>query len=229
MAQILPYCLFNVAVMLALTLVDRHVLKDHDLVVQVSRQGHTFVTFVVSYLLLSRVNTGLARYNTARDYLSIMYRESRDLVQAMCVLSADNTDLPAKEWRHEVAYRSLILLRTAMAVVDYPTHRIPAWTVPELNGIELEDVRQNVFVENASARRWAHKNHDDWEETMRVPVRLEYLLQTSLYSQHLRLKVPIQVPQETRLLASVSNFMVGYYGIRKFLTTVRFFFLVAKR
>jgi hypothetical protein len=221
--QVLPYCLFNVCLMLALSLIDRYVMKDRDLVVHVSTQGHTFITFIVSYLLLSRVNSGLARYNTARDYLSTMYRESRDLVQAACVFSAKNTDESAQEWRHEMAYRSLLLLRTAMAVVDYPTDKIPAWTVPELNGFERDDVRRNLFLEEDSpARRWAHKPRDEWEETMRVPVRLEYLLQTTLHSQRRRLKVPIQIPQEARLLVNVSNFMVGYYGIRKFLTSVRF-------
>jgi hypothetical protein len=214
--------------MITLTLISRYVLPEHHLVINVSKQGHMFITFVVSFLLLSRVNTGLARYNTARDCLSTMYRESRDLIQGVCVLSADNTDQEAKEWRHEVAYRCLILLRTTMAVVDYPTDQIPAWAIPELNGSELDDVKENVFVPvtdtttTSNVQRWAHKPHDAWEETKRVPVRLEYLLQNSLHSQSRRLKKPIHVTQEIRLLASVGSFMTGYYGICKFLTTVRY-------
>lgn len=244
--QLLPYCLFNVAFMLALTLVDRYVLPAQNLSIDVTRQGHTFINIVVSFLLLSRVRNGMERYNRARDCLSHMYRESREIVQEACVLSADNADESAKEWRHEVAYRCLILLRTIAAVIDFPVKQKAAWEVPELNGFELDYVSRNLFVTNtgggadqslwttsssssisssgssSTVRRWAHKQHDDaWEESLRVPVRLEYLLQTSLHSQRQRLQIPIQVSQETRLFTSLSGFMAGYFGMRKFLTTVR--------
>jgi predicted membrane chloride channel (bestrophin family) len=54
---------------------------------------------------------------------------------------------------------------------------------------------------------------------MRVPIRVAYLLRKTTCSQSKRLRIPIHVVQENKLLASIDNFMGGYYGIRKFLTT----------
>lgn len=221
--------------MFAVIFIDRYDLQlKHTLAV--SRVFHTFITFVVSFLLLSRVRNGLERYNRASECLSIMYRESRELIQSVCALSADSTDASAKEWRHEVAYRCLVMLRTAMAVIDYPAMRTPSWEVSELNGFELDFVMGNLLLgddTSSAVVRWAHTRHGVWEETMRVPVRLEYLLLKSLHSQSRRLKIPIVVSQESRLLNYVSKFMSGYVGIQKFLTTVRlpvmlgFFLLLA--
>lgn len=215
-AQVLPYCLFNVAIMVALIVVDRR-YGFH--VVEISSQGHTFITMVVAFLLVSRVNTGLTRYNTARDAVDVMYREAREMVQSSVVFSNTNHDAAAQEWRHEVAYRSLVLLRTAVAVVDYPCDFLAPWDLPELNGGELEDVKSNLFL-SPNNRRWAHGERTVWEEAMRVPIRIAYLLRKTLHSQTKRLPEPIQITQENKLLASVDSFMVGYYGMRKFLTTV---------
>jgi predicted membrane chloride channel (bestrophin family) len=104
--------------MLSLEIIDDH--YDGTYNIEISSQGHTFLTLVVPFLLVSRVNIGLNRYNQARDCLGVMYRESRELIQSCCVFSNHTTDQVAKEWRNQVAYRTLLLLRLSMAVIDYP-------------------------------------------------------------------------------------------------------------
>lgn len=188
--------------------------------VEVSPQGHSFLTMVVAFLLVSRVNTGLARYNTARDSLGIMYKEVRELVQCAVVFSDTCLDTAAREWRHEVAYRCLILLRTSMVVIEYPESSVTPWQIQELNGVELEDIRNSLFI-NPKNHRWAHSERTIWEETMRVPIRIAYLIRKSVHSQTRRLSEQIQVTQENKLLANVDTFMVGFFGMKKFLTTVR--------
>ena len=215
--QVLPYCVFNVCLMIALILLDRRFPDAHKMV-EVSSQRHSFVTLVVSFLLVSRVNTAMSRYNVARDHLGSMYRESRELIQNVCVFSRDSTDEKAKEWRMEIAYRCLMLLRTAMAVIDYPTTGVPAWEVPELKGYELEDIKRSVFI-HPELEPYAHSVRSTWEETMRVPIRVAYLCRKTICSQSKRLRTPVQLSQENKLLSSIDGFMGGYYGIRKFLTT----------
>jgi Bestrophin, RFP-TM, chloride channel len=216
--QVLPYCLINVGVFLLLVLIDE---KLGFRFVEISAQGHTFITMVVAFLLVSRVNMGLTRYNTARDAIGVMHRATRDVVLSSVVFSNTCNDEAAQEWRSEVAYRAMILLRVATAVVEYPDTLVEPWNIPELNGFELEDVKKNLFSVESENRRWAHAEHSLWEESMRVPGRLAYLLTKSLHSQKKRLKEEIQVTQENKLLASVDTFMIGYDGVRKFLTTVR--------
>ena len=77
-----------------------------------------FITLVVAFLLVSRVNMGLGRYNQARAALGTMYKETRQLTQQCCVFSMHDKSIRAKEWRFEVLYRLLLLLRTSMAVIN---------------------------------------------------------------------------------------------------------------
>lgn len=258
--QVLPFCLFNVALLCALTVVDRYVLPRQNLSIDVSRQGHTFINIVVSFLLLSRVRNGMERYNRACDYLHTMIRSIQAVVQDACVLSSSSdgttttstsegtttgTNDSASAWRHEVAYRSLMLLRASMAVMDFPIKRQPVWDLAEWNGVEqdyiLRHYRESLSFTRPSSFRlpWTRSNssnnlfastssstyldEDDvlWELSLRIPARLEFLLQTTLHSQRLRLEKPIQCSQETRLFTSLAAFMTAYGGMCKFLTTVR--------
>jgi hypothetical protein len=42
--------------------------------------GHTFGGMIVSFLVVSRINTALARYGACRNCIGVMYRESRKFV-----------------------------------------------------------------------------------------------------------------------------------------------------
>lgn len=200
--------------MIALTYMDECTTQSVRL--EISPQGHSFITLVVAFLLVSRVNIGLARYNEARTYIGSMYQHVRELIQGSVVFS--NHEPSAQEWRHTVSYRCLLLLRTAMVVIDYPIDRVLPWDIPELNGAEAIDVKEHSFLHDAN-RRWAHGNRTEWEEAMRVPIRIAYLLRKAIHEQTTALSVPIVAGQENRLHANVDNIVGGYYGIRKFLTT----------
>jgi len=178
--------------------------------------GHNFAGMIVSFLVVSRINTALGRYALCRSNIGKMYRESRELTQTMLVISRQmkNTDRQAKEWRNEMAYRTLCLLRTSVAVVLYNSRKIPAWEVPELTGPELEYVTPKV-----DWRRHAQSNVSVRSDSMRVPLRVAYLLRESICSQGDRLKHPMPVPKELKLMGSVDSFLNGYYGMREFMTT----------
>ena len=188
----------------------------YNIDVSITNQGHTFVGVIVSFLLVSRVNMALARFNECRGYLSLMYQESRQLITNMAALSStgaceNNTDRSSQQWRNEVAYRMLVVLRTSMAVVDYPTSRIPADCVTELSGIELEDVKQRTY-QNTDFTKWAYEVRSEFEHSMRVPLRLAFLLKKSLNEHATRLKEPLNAPQANGLISCVDNFLKGYYG-----------------
>ena len=135
-----------------------------------------------------------------------------DLIQNAIAFSAvDNCDLKAKQWRNEVAYRTLALLRCSVAVILFPTTNVPAWDIQELNGVEREDVKNNIFL-NPETFRYAHEQRSEYEENLRVPIRLAYLLRKSIHSQGTRLGTPLPVLREMRILGSADVFMDGYYG-----------------
>eukprot|EP00523_Entomoneis_sp_CCMP467_P014236 CAMPEP_0168793738 /NCGR_PEP_ID=MMETSP0725-20121227/15246_1 /TAXON_ID=265536 /ORGANISM="Amphiprora sp., Strain CCMP467" /LENGTH=346 /DNA_ID=CAMNT_0008844535 /DNA_START=23 /DNA_END=1065 /DNA_ORIENTATION=- len=186
--KVLPYCIFNVLVMMGLGYLKE--VKASNLKMQTSAQGHGFITVVVAFLVVSRVNIALGASLTTEE---------------------------AQQWRHELAYRTLLMLRTTMVVIDYPTDFVAAWDIPELQGEERSLVKNGLTGPLRS--RWSHSRRGEWEETMRVPIRLAYLVRKALHSNTTRLRVPLAIPQELKLLGCVDTFMSGYYGVRKFLTT----------
>jgi predicted membrane chloride channel (bestrophin family) len=62
--------------------------------IEITTQGHSFLTLVVAFLLVSRVNIGLSRYNEARGHLGTMYQHSRELIQNTCVFWSHSSSLP---------------------------------------------------------------------------------------------------------------------------------------
>lgn len=135
-----------------------------------------------------------------------------ELITNVAVLSGPGNDNQGcKEWRLEVAYRMLLLLRTSMAVIDYPTDFIAAWDVPELQGEELQDIQHNMYL-NPSNRFMVHEDRSPFEESMRVPIRISYLLKKSLHKHAKVLNVPVHFLEYLKLLNSVDDFMTGYYG-----------------
>ena len=67
--RVFPYCLLNVILMLGLTYIEFGKIGA----LKISDQGHTFVTTVMSFLLVSRVTMALARYSEARNQVGCMF------------------------------------------------------------------------------------------------------------------------------------------------------------
>lgn len=83
--RVFPYCMFNVLLMLALT----YIQFDGIEYLEISDQGHNFVTMVMSFLLVSRVTMALARYSEARNQIGAMFRGARKSTCAPTVLPAN--------------------------------------------------------------------------------------------------------------------------------------------
>jgi len=149
-----------------------------------------------------------------------MYRSSLELIQNMAVFSDDNLKPEAREWRFQVAHKTLLLLRTVMGVVMYQDSQVPAWELEELDGEQAARLKQRLYVGDATSQKWRHhETRTDNEENMRVPIIMSYELRTAIHAQRQYLNPPMETPLENKLLGSVDSFMAGYYGIRKFLTT----------
>ena len=71
--EVLPFCVFNVLLMLLLSYVNPGAENW-----KISGEGHKFIRFIVAFLMVSRVTMGLNRFNEARTHLGRMYKESRE-------------------------------------------------------------------------------------------------------------------------------------------------------
>jgi hypothetical protein len=178
-------------------------LKEYEIVdLAMSGQGHSFAGVIVSFLVVSRINTALSRYNECRGYLGIMYRETRELLQTAFILTRRDANLSRadKDWRSELSYRAMVMLRTCISVIEYGTDGVPAWKVEELSGYELE-----YCTPATEWRRYAQTASTELTDSHRIPLRLAFLLRETVCSQKSRLSCPLQVPHEIKLLGSVDR------------------------
>lgn len=173
-------------------------------------------TLFVSFLIVSRVNISLGRYNESRANLGKMYMEVRELVQNVMVFTKGDQSEKAKKWRLDLAYNISVQLLLSMAVLDYPTTNIPCWKIPELRGEAKEYIMKNLDLCSRLPpdRGVAEKN-------MRVPIQMSYLIREHIFhaNKYLDDQNAIQIWQMGKLFGSVDSFMGSYYGLRKFLTT----------
>jgi len=212
--KVLPYCVLNGALALVL-----HLLKSYyDIDLGITDKGHSLMTLFVAFLIVSRVSMSLGRYNESRSHLGKMYREARELVQNMVVFTrADQSDA-AKQWRHDLAYDISILLRMAMAVIDFPENHIPCWELPELQGKAKEFILLNLEM----SKKVSHfGDRGVAENNMRAPIQMGYVVRDTIYTANKYLDQSSQIGawQFGRLFGGIDSFMGGYYGIRKFVTT----------
>mmetsp|Transcript_34875 Transcript_34875/g.39767 ORF Transcript_34875/g.39767 Transcript_34875/m.39767 type:complete len:330 (+) Transcript_34875:52-1041(+) len=215
--RVVPFCIMNVLIMITVTL-----LKQNKIInLGITKQTHTIAGMIVAFLLVSRIKTALDRYSTCRNDLNTMYLETGELIQNAVVQShsrsacSENLDEKSCQWRNEVAYRALILLRTSVAVVEYFSKGLPGWKYPELSGYEAAYATPSDSWE----RDYPSNPHDDYSNTTRIPFRMAYLLRKTISAHDVRLIVPINVRHEISLLNSIDKFMAGFYGMRKFVTT----------
>jgi hypothetical protein len=139
------------------------------------------------------------------------------LVQKAIVFSrgSKNSDDIGKEWRSELAYRTMLLLRTSVANIQYGTTQIPAYELPELSGVELE-----LCVPNREFLRHANIPHSESIDSMRVPQKVAHLLRETICGQEDRLTHPIHIQKEMNLLGDVDQFVGGFFGMRQFMVTI---------
>lgn len=113
--SVLPFCLVAVVITFVISYLQTHDIVDLTFA---SSTGHQFMAIMVSFLVVTRANITYARFMEARNYLSECYRCCRELVQHTCILTLYEDSLEAQEWRRQVAYRTILLLRITMAAIE---------------------------------------------------------------------------------------------------------------
>jgi predicted membrane chloride channel (bestrophin family) len=191
-----------------------HILFAYGIKLDISGQGHRYMAFVVSFLLVSRVTTAVRRYDEAREDLSKIYRNLIQLVHTACIYSNRDESISAKEWRNEVTYKSLVFVRTSMAVLDFPSSGVKLMNLSELQGDVLEDLEHNL-----PPTRWLHGARTEYEENFRFPTRLAYLLRKSIHTQERRLDPVIAPVAEGHMHKYINYCMDGVFGLHEFVTT----------
>mmetsp|Transcript_13648 Transcript_13648/g.20783 ORF Transcript_13648/g.20783 Transcript_13648/m.20783 type:complete len:354 (+) Transcript_13648:67-1128(+) len=217
--KVLPYCMLNVVFTICLHFIQ--ITFDAD--ISVSDKNLSFLNLAVSFLVVSRVNMAVGRYNTALADVQTMCREAITVMQKGVAFSFANNDESAKEWRHELAYKTCMLLRIVMGVIDYEESGTNVWDLEDLTESERKTMKENLYQDTGTgtnALRWATAGiRSENQENMRVPIYQAYLLRKHVYSQRFCNEPLMDAIKEKNIIGAIDSFMGGFYGIRKFLTT----------
>lgn len=123
----------------------------HVVDLTVGLSGHRYVAIVVAFLLVTRLQTMFGRYMENSRSLTMLFKAGSDLMANVCVLTERETGERAKQWRQDVAYSLLILLRVSIAALLFPSdsHENP-WTLPEFLAEYQEDKYKYCFDDAAT-------------------------------------------------------------------------------
>lgn len=128
--QVFPFCVANAAICLAVYELKLHNIAD----LTFSPSGHRYMGMLMSFLVIMRVKISYDHYAEANKLLSACYRACRELVQFACLLTSCDKSNKARQWRQDVAYSTILMLRVTMAVLEMPSNpNVDPWDVPELS------------------------------------------------------------------------------------------------
>lgn len=77
--------------------------------------GHSFMSILVAFLVVARVQITYGRFMEARGYLGGIFKSFRELMHTVAVLTDHSKNKAAKEWREKVAVQILVTLRVTVA------------------------------------------------------------------------------------------------------------------
>jgi hypothetical protein len=152
----IPYCIVN-GVITALI----YELKQRNMIdLTTSPSGHKYLAIIMSFLLVSRLKMVYNRYMTSAAALTGVYQACRELVQWTCIFSKSDTSNRAKQWRHDVAYSTIVMLRITMAVLEFeakPTEM--PWHLADVDQQQSQDIKNSLFVSsNQNANQFNNNN-----------------------------------------------------------------------
>lgn len=222
-----PYCLLNMAITY---LVDT--LRDHyDIDLTIEDSGHMYVSTLVSFLLVTRVKIAYDRFMSSRKCVDDCLRCARSLIQFMNVFSMRDHSKRAKDWRNEVAYRVIILIRVTFAALEFKESGVPAFESSMLRKKTKIRLREMLLLDDtvkgpsgmtyqkSKTHFLSHKLSSIADENSRAPKVTAYWLRMVIAQQKNFLENELPFQKESVLLDYVSNFLTAYSDLEKYFTT----------
>uniref|UniRef100_A0A7R9Z8H1 Bestrophin homolog n=1 Tax=Pseudictyota dubia TaxID=2749911 RepID=A0A7R9Z8H1_9STRA len=222
--SVLPFCLVNVLITYLVVLA-----KWNGIDLTFPSDGHTFMAIMVSFLIVTRAQITYHRFMEARGYLSELFRSCRELIHHTAILTMQDKCRGAKQWRKDVAFRTIVLLRVTIAALEFRTSKINTWDVVPT------DMRQSMvtFVPDGASpstprassthrmMKWAHGVRTLSDENFRAPIVMAYNLRAEIMKQRngQYLKIDMHPNEELKLLAFVSDYIAAFHGLKKLITT----------
>jgi len=191
--DVLPYCIINAILTLIVVVCKRTDFYDFTF----KDQGHSYMSMLVSFLVVTRSSIAYQRYGENGTLVSDMMMSARELVQHTVLFTRNETDPEARKFRMEISRQMIILLRTVMYV------------------LRNEPDRDKLYLKDCNDREKEAIAVSLGEANERTPNVMVIFLRSSIASHIKKLKKPLDVNEELALLTNVSNFIGAYHKVMK--------------
>jgi len=196
--RVLPFCIASTF----LTYLIYYLRRYHDIDLTFNDKGHSFMSMLVSFLIVTRSTIAYTRLMEANTKLINCMRCCRELVQHAVAFTRHESDIAARKWRSQLARRTIVLLQTSVAVLEYQSKGVDAWKTLELKLDEKKALLAAVGKSNE-----------------RAPILLTLFLRSSIATHTEQLVKGIHVNKELYLLNFVSDMSKSYHGLMKLSAT----------
>jgi predicted membrane chloride channel (bestrophin family) len=195
---VMPHCILNTLNICGIIYLDRYRGID----ISYSDKGHTFMSMIVSFLVVTRSSIAYSRFMESRSHLATVMKSCRELIQYAVTFTRYDTTETTTKWRYSLARKTIVLLRSVVSVLEFETTGEHVWKNKVL------DKREKRALTDAVG-----------EDNFRSPMILAMFLRTTIASNVEFMDEPLHVSRELRLYSFVSEFVTGYHGLTKLIDT----------
>ena len=205
--HVVVFCLVNVSITFGI-----FYLRDYEGIdLTFKDKGHSFMSILVSFLVVSRSQIVYNRYMEARQLLGNLFRITGELMQHVVVYTADDNSDDAREWRRLIATELMILLNVTTTFLSYRSDGKNVWDTSDL------DENKREALEKLLAKRKHFMGEE--EANSQAPILVIYNIRKLIARNNEYLQSALEVPLELKLYANISDFSASYYGLKKLITT----------
>ncbi|KAL3914786.1 MAG: hypothetical protein SGILL_005955 [Bacillariaceae sp.] len=122
--NVFPFVVINVMWCVLVYLLKRYNIIDLTFH---SSVGHSFMGLLVSFLIVSRSQISYTRFMDYRKLLASSYRACREIAQFSTVYTFYTNTPEARQWRQEICYRTILMLRVTMDALLWSSTERDQW------------------------------------------------------------------------------------------------------
>jgi len=215
--KVLPFCLFNVAITAGIWILhkslDIHLAFDGGL-------GYQYMSVLVSFFIVSNVNTAYNRFWEARGFLGKALNAACMLASRAALYSSHDQSDKAHIWRAALQNRLLELVEKSMYIVQH--ERAAAFNLmgkivdPDSTPFQKHGLRKSIHIQKVNKLR----------EDALTASESSLAVDAVIFTNGKYLDTPLKVQEKMELLGRMSAFMDAHSGLLKFSTTPRPFVIV---
>lgn len=196
--RVFKYCLLNVLNISTIIFIRQRFSID----LTYSDKGHSFLSMIVAFLIVTRSNITYRRFMESRGHVSNALRSCRELIQFAVTFTRYSTSQRARKWRFDLARKTIVLLRSVVTSLEFESTGTHVWKTPALTQTEKAALRTAVGDNNE-----------------RSPYVLAMFIRSTIASNVEFLDTPLHVNKELKLYSFVSDFITAYANLMKLVNT----------